>query len=105
VAGSRSHGFPLFAPLRQMSDLNAPCCVDVCPGQKMPVALDRDDVPVVSGLRLTAMFPMNCAQRPPGQSEPVEQVLPLLVPRKHFCTPVAAAGDGQSLETPTEFFD
>jgi hypothetical protein len=43
--------------------------------------LVRLDVPVVSGLRLIAMLPMNWAQTPPGQSPPVAQVLPLLVPR------------------------
>jgi hypothetical protein len=35
----------------------------------------------VSGLRLIAMFPMNCAHVPPGQSPAIVHVAPLLVPR------------------------
>jgi hypothetical protein len=71
---------------------------------------DKLAVPVVSGLKLIAMLPMNCAQKPEppptsGQSAPVEQVAPLFVPPKHRWTPAVAAGAGQSLDTPTEFFD
>ncbi len=99
-----TQGLPLFTPLKQMAVLKAPCAVVTCGAQKSPVQLPvpapvqhaygapapvhdaafrlvKLDVPVVSGLRLIAMFPMNCAQRPPGQSLPVEQVAPLLVPR------------------------
>jgi hypothetical protein len=38
-------------------------------------------VPVVSGLRLIGMFPMNCAHCPPGQSPLTMQTLLLFVPR------------------------
>ena len=81
------HGFPLFAPVWQMSLRKAPFCVAVWLGQNTlqfpapapvqhafgvpePVheALSKDpvrlDVPVVSGLRLIPMFPMNCEHRP-----------------------------------------
>ena len=85
--------------------MKAPCCVAVWPGQKRPLAFERVEVPVVSGFRSIAMSPTNWAQRPPGQSAPVEQALPLLEPRKHFCAPLDAAGAGQSLVKPTEFFE
>jgi hypothetical protein len=81
------HGFPLFAPVRQMSLLKAPFCVVPCPGQntlQLPVPApvqqacgipdavhavlsitpDRVAVPVVSGLRAIGMSPMNVAQTP-----------------------------------------
>lgn len=84
--------------------LNAPFAVAACVGQNTPVQLPvptpvqhvygapapvhnaalsdvRLDVPVVSGFKLIAMFPMNCEHPPPGQSAAVEHVLPLLVPR------------------------
>ena len=55
------HGLPLFVPPTQMSLRHAPFWVADCPvlEQKMPPASDRLDVPVVSGLRLIGMFPMN----------------------------------------------
>ena len=84
--------------------LNAPFAVAACVGQKTPVQLPvptpvqhvygtpepvhnatlsdvRLDVPVVSGFKLIAMFPMNCEHAPPGQSAFVVHVIPLLPPR------------------------
>jgi hypothetical protein len=65
----------------------------------------RLDVPVVSGFRLIAMLPMNCAQVEPAQSEPVAHTLLLFGPRKQRCVPLTAAGAGQSLDKPFGFFD
>jgi hypothetical protein len=75
------HGLPLFVPPLQMSLRKAPRWMVVWPGQKRPLAFDNDDTPVVSGSRLIGMFPMNCAQSPPGQSAPVLHTALLFVPR------------------------
>ena len=87
-----------------MALLNAPFAVAACVGQNTPVQVPaptpvqhaygapapvhdatfsdvRLDVPVVSGFKLIAMFPMNCAHCPPGQSVFVVHVAPLFVPR------------------------
>ena len=97
------HGIPLFVPAWQIAVLNAPFWIDPCPGQNSPVGDVTDAVPVVSGFRLIAMFPMNCAHVPPGQSPLTEQVASLLLPRKHFCVIESADGTGQSSDAPTEF--
>jgi hypothetical protein len=131
TAVATAHGFPLFAPERQMSLLNAPFWLKVCPAQNtlhtpVPTPVQHDagvpapvqpvlsnvpvrlDVPVVSGLRLIGMSPMNCAHvPPPAQSPDVLHTLLLFVPRKHRWppAPATAAGAGQSLECPFGFFD
>jgi hypothetical protein len=101
------HGLPVFVPPLQIALPNAPFCVVVWPGQKMPVASDLLATSVVSGLRAIGMSPMKVAQRPPGQSVLVAQTALLFVPLKQRCPPLpeTAAGDGQSLESPLAFFD
>jgi hypothetical protein len=121
---------PLLTPPKQMLLPKAPFCAVPCPGQntlQLPVpapvqqafgtpepvhrlmsnGLERLAVPVVSGLRLIGMLPMNDAHRPPGQSPLVLQTMLLFVPRKQRWppAPATAAGAGQSLETPVEFLD
>jgi hypothetical protein len=75
------HGFPLLAPVWQMSLLKAPFDDVVWPGQKSPVALERLATPVVSGFRLIGMSPMNWTQLLPAHWELDVQIWLLLGPR------------------------
>ncbi len=68
------HGFPLFVPFWQMSLRKAPFWLAVWPVQNVPAAFDKLAVPVVSGFRSIAMFPMNCAHWPAAQVPVMEPV-------------------------------
>jgi hypothetical protein len=68
--------FPVPAPVQQLDGVPGP--VHAALVGRLPARLD---VPVVSGFRLIGMFPMNCAQEPPGQSPLIMHTLLLFVPR------------------------
>ena len=123
--GQNTLQLPVPAPVQQAFGVPAPV------HRLLSNGLDRVAVPVVSGFRAIGMSPMNDAQPPgvhvpvwnpvqhamgvpapvhPGfvwQSPLVEQTRLLKLPRKHRWppAPMTAAGDGQSLDTPDEFFD